>query len=749
MKARAQAKGSGSARVAIILASAVPALLVGCGGSSKDGPAPLAPNALPAGFTQHSVQAYTATAPGNGTTAATQDLLTAGLGKTGLGSATAPAYADPLNPTALELRRNAVHANYRAILDPSQAGGYGRLYGPNIDSAGNDTLGEGLVPGKEYLAVLDDGTGQKQVVVAVQIPSSFDVNNPCVVAGPSSGSRGVYGSMGSSAEWGLKKGCAVALTDAGKGVGLYDPMDDTVNTVDGTRATRSAAQGLSLFAANLADSVRAQFNAAFPNRVALKHAHSQVNPEKDWGEDTLASIRYALYVLNEEHGEALPGNAGKAVRFTPGNTLVIAGSVSNGGAAVLQAAERDSTGLIDGVVASEPSAQPATQAGYGVQFGGVNVPVVGLPLVDYFTFANLYQPCAALAADATMTEVSTYNYMALPVVNQLPRAVNRCTALADKGLVTGATTAERAADALQRLRAYGFSAEHDTMHNAHYGLGNAAIISMMYTNALGRFSVADNLCGMSAAPVNATGEVVPLSAAVKAQSFAAANGTVNGTPASVVYNDSVGGARSWAFGVSPSSGLADFSLDAALCQRALVTGQNAVTLQALNATTNTFTPTLEQSQRVRAGMNEVLLGGNLRGKATLIVAGRSDALLPVNHASRAYTAFNQGVEGAASQLRYVEVTHAQHFDTFLPFPGFDNRFVPLHGYFNQAMDAMYAHLKAGAALPPSQVVRTTPRGSLPGAAPALQANQLPPIAQAPAASDRINLGAGNVLQVPE
>jgi hydroxybutyrate-dimer hydrolase len=744
MKTRARSKKLARARVAIILAGAVPALMVGCGGSSKDDPAAPTANALPAGFTQHSVQAYTATAPGNGTTAATQDLLTAGLGKTGLGASAPPAYADPLNPTALELRRNAVHANYRAILDPSEAGGYGRLYGPNIDSAGNDTLGEGLVPGKEYLAVLDDGTGQKQVVVAVQIPSSFDVNHPCVVAGPSSGSRGVYGSMGSSAEWGLKKGCAVALTDAGKGVGLHDLMDDSVNTVDGTRASRTQAGTMSFFAANIPDALRTLFNAAFPDRVALKHAHSQLNPEKDWGDDTLASIRYALYALNEEHGEGLPGNAGKAVRFTSENTLVIAGSVSNGGAAVLQAAERDSTGLIDGVVASEPSAQPASQTGYAVQFGGAPVPVVGRPLLDYFTFANLYQPCAALAPDGALTEASVYNYMGLTGMS--PRAENRCTALADKGLLAGATTAERATDALQKLRAYGFSSELDTMHNAHFGLGNAAIISMMYSNALGRFSVTDNLCGMSAAPVDAGGEVVPLSADARAQSFARANGTANGTPASVVYNDSVGGARSWAFGVSPSSGLADFSLDAALCQRALVLGQDPVSGQALTAST---TPSLEQSERVRAGMADVLLNGNLRGKPTLIVAGRSDALLPVNHASRAYTAFNQSVEGTASQLRYIEVTNAQHFDTFLPFSGFDNRFVPLHGYFNQAMEAMYQHLRTGTPLPPSQVIRTTPRGGEPGAAPPLEASQLPDIALAPAAGDRVVVGAGNTLQVPE
>ena len=40
----------------------------------------------------------------------TDDLLTAGLGKTGLLGA-APAYVDPLHPTPAELRRNAIHTN--------------------------------------------------------------------------------------------------------------------------------------------------------------------------------------------------------------------------------------------------------------------------------------------------------------------------------------------------------------------------------------------------------------------------------------------------------------------------------------------------------------------------------------------------------------------------------------------------------------------------------------------------------------
>jgi hydroxybutyrate-dimer hydrolase len=63
------------------------------------------------------------------------------------------------------------------------------------------------------------------------------------------------------------------------------------------------------------------------------------------------------------------------------------------------------------------------------------------------------------------------------------------------------------------------------------------------------------------------------------------------------------------------------------------------------------------------------------------------------------------------------------------------------------MDAMYAYLKNGTALPASQVVRTTPRGGTPGAAPAITAANVPPISAAPAAGDSIGF-AGTSISVP-
>jgi hydroxybutyrate-dimer hydrolase len=157
------------------------------------------------------------------------------------------------------------------------------------------------------------------------------------------------------------------------------------------------------------------------------------------------------------------------------------------------------------------------------------------------------------------------------------------------------------------------------------------------------------------------------------------------------------------------------------------------------------------SDRVRAGIEAVELTGFLRNTPAIIVQGRSDALVPVNHSSRAYYAKNQSVARGVSNLRFIEVTNAQHFDAFLPaapFPGYDSRFVPLHVYFVRAVDLMYDHLTKGKPLPPSQVVRTTPRGGTPGSAPAITAANVPPIQASPAAGDRITFSKGT-LHVPD
>ena len=140
------------------------------------------------------------------------------------------------------------------------------------------------------------------------------------------------------------------------------------------------------FRPDLDDDARAKFLAEWPHRIAFKAAHSKQNPEKDWGEDLLKAVRFAFYQL----GQRDPG-------FTRNTTLVIATGSSNGGGAVLYAAERDAaTGahLIDAVVAREPQVQLKPDDRVVVARGSIERRGSGRTLLDYFTFGNLYQPCA-------------------------------------------------------------------------------------------------------------------------------------------------------------------------------------------------------------------------------------------------------------------------------------------------------------------------------------------------------------------
>jgi hydroxybutyrate-dimer hydrolase len=632
------------------------------------------------------------------------DLLTAGLGKSGLALA-APAFADPNNPTPRELRRNAIHANYRAVLDISANSGYGTLYGPNIDAAGNVTGAEGKIAGIEYMAYLDDGSGNDNPTLMVQVPASFNPASPCIVTGTSSGSRGIYGAIGSSGEWGLKKGCAVAYADKGTGTGLYTFDDDHVNLQNGVRVPRTAAGKNSIFTPQLSDFKRNGFAITSPNRLAFKHAHSQQNPEKDWGRITLKAIEFAYYVLNEQYSEPARGRMRHVPRFTERNTITIASSISNGAGAALLAAEQDTRGLISGVAVTEPQVQPNITTGYTIRQGGVPVSAQGKPLFDYSTYAALYQPCVAGSA-------------------------GRCGALVAKGLLSGPDLASQQSAASAKLRAYGWLSDSDPLQAVHAGTN--ILVAATYANAYGKFSVTDNVCGFSFAQTDISGNPVPMTVAQRATIFSTSSGIIG----NILYENSEGGPKAYPFGMSPSSTVADQSLDGFLCLRKLATGTDPVGGGALD-------PVLAaQSARVRSGVKQVLASANLHGKPAIIVHGRSDTLVPVNHASRAYLGLNAKVEGGASKLRYIEVTNSNHFDSFSN--AFPTLIVPLHVYLFRALDALYANLKQGAALPPSQVVRTVTRAD---AGTPITLLNLPPIAPEAAPGNVISV-TGTVVNVP-
>ena len=669
-----------------------------------------APNKLPPGVTPVGPSIFY-----DGTS---DDLLTAGLGKTGIGGAR-PAPIDPTNPA--DLRKLAIYNNYRALIDFTALGGYGRFYGPNIDLDGNDTLGEGKIAGTEYIAVFDRGSSGRNVTLMVQVPTTFEPSRPCIVTATSSGSRGVYGAIGTAGDWGLKRGCAVAYADKGSGNGVHDLEDNTINRINGVRADATTAGDDTVFTAPITALQRQQFNSDWPNRFAVKHAHSQFNSEKDWGQNTLSAVEYAFYVLNEQYGTDRKAG-GKNRTITPANTIVIASSVSNGAGAALQAAEQDRAGLIDGVAVAEPNIQVMHPQNPPIRRGSTTYTGGSKPLYDYFTFANLYQPCASLVPGA-----------AFNIVNAV-RAQNRCQSLADAGLLSG-PQAQWPQEAMNKLIAYGWQPESSPLHASHYALATPGIATT-YSNTYGRFSVLDNLCGLSFASIDlATNLVTATKPLLLPTSFGDGNGVppmlaVTGASSgiTIVNNlDPRGQPLLDSVSQSPSTNREDFNFDGARCQRNLWTGNSA------------------NAQRVKGGVAQVQQSARLRGKPAIIVHGRADALIPVNFNSRSYIAHNHLREPKANNVRYVEVTNAQHFEAFLPLPGYSTSYVPLHVYFIGAMNAMWNHLLSATTLPPSQVVRTTTR---PTAATPLAAENIPPISANPVAADRITFD-GNTLVIPD
>lgn len=643
------------------------------------------------------------------------DLLTAGLGKTGLASATAPSIAKPAAPTAAELRRLAIYSNYRALVDMSANGGYGRFWGPNVDLNGNDTLGEGKIAGKEYIAYADDGSGMQNVSLLVQIPQSFNPDQPCIVTATSSGSRGVYGAISAAGEWGLKRGCAVAYTDKGSGNGGHELATDLVTLIDGTLAGASIAGTKAIFKANVSASALSSFNSAFPNRYAYKHAHSQQNPEKDWGKNTLQAVQFAYWALNDMFG-AVSGSSHQ-VRYNKGSITTIAASVSNGGGASLAAAEQDSDGWITAVVVGEPQINLNLPSQVSVRQGGLPVGSFGRPLADYMTLANLLQPCAALAPAAAGAPYLT----TLPLATTNAIRTARCATLAASGLITGGNTVAQATDALNQLHQAGYETDSDTLHAPMWDSQAVPAVAVTYADAYMTASVLDNLCNFSFGTTNAVTGAAGVAPLVSPMPTLFGNG--NGVPPTnginLVYNAGTTGAADHRLATP------DASYAGAACLRSLWTNGNATMVGSVNA---------------------IRVNANLRGKPAIIVQGRADALVPINHASRPYLGANRVAEGNNSQLSLYEITNGQHFDAFLSVAGFDTRFIPVHYYNIQALNLMWNHLKNNAPLPPSQVVRTVARGGTAGSAPALTTSNLPPIATDPGANAITT--AGGIVNVP-
>lgn len=400
------------------------------------------------------------------------DLLSAGLGLAGLAGAPSR-IAEPVHPSAAELRRRAIQASWKGIADLGPLGGYGTVYGGVPD-----------VPGREYSAFARLPGAHAPFRVLLQAPDHFDAARRCLIVAPSSGSRGVYGAIALAGAFGLPRGCAVVYTDKGTGSGYFDTANGTGVTLDGTRAAAGSAP-LEF------EPKHAESNAG----IAVKHAHSQDNPEADWGRHVLTAARFGLAMLDRAYPDMAP--------FTQDNTRIIAAGLSNGGGAVLQAAGLDEAGLLDGVMAMEPN---------------IHVPDGGRALYDYATEAALFMPCV-LADPRFATAPFARAGGAVP-----PSWIARCQRLHAAGLLDAKTQPGQTREALERLEARGWRDHVIATAATTTAFDVWRAVAAGYASAYLRRGVGHMPCGFSYQAVTDKGLPAPVDAALRQTWWADASG---------------------------------------------------------------------------------------------------------------------------------------------------------------------------------------------------------------------------------
>jgi hydroxybutyrate-dimer hydrolase len=574
----------------------------------------------------------------------TDDLLTAGLGISGLAGGLVN-LDDTLKPSYSSLRRRAIQQNYRGLIDVRTQSGFGTTYGPIDDIR---------IAGKEILAALPDPSGRGQFSALLQIPVKFNTQNACLVVVASSGSRGIFGALPTAGEWALQQGCAVVHTDKGTGTGIYALGGALGLGFDG-QVLRDTADSALAF--------RPQYHAedlAQSPLIAFKHAHSGANPEQHWGEHVLRAGKWGLSTLNRELPQPV---------LSTDNTLIVAVGISNGGGAVLRAIEQDSDNFFDGAIAAEPNIANNPQETITLQVSNDPVRVFRpLSLYEWSTWHALFQPCAVLAEELPTVPLGPLLSFRTAQLSQW------CRSLHSEGLLQLSNQRESATSNLTdpkintlaqaaRARLLDLGVEPQALRlgalNVQFDLWQAVIAT--YASALSASEPAEHPCAIGFAATTGTGEARMIDSTTLALAFADSSG------------------------IAPTAGIELVARDAA-GQYNTRQARSFETTQCLHGLTGTLQPAIEKMS----------MRGYRDSRPVLLLHGREDALVSVTHTSRAYAA-----RSGDSGLRYYELRSVQHFDAFLPVPGMNFR--PMQPALNTALRRLFAHLRNGSALPPSQV----------------------------------------------
>jgi hydroxybutyrate-dimer hydrolase len=412
----------------------------------------------------------------------------------------------------------------------------------------------------------------------------------------------------------------------------------------------------------------AAYQTANPYAVALKHAHSRENVEADWPQCVLEAIRFALYALKHIQ----PGSISAAVQ-------VIAAGVSNGGGAVLRAAEADEDGLIHAVVAAEPNITPPQARTAKPKVAGSDTAHAGRALFDYATLMNLYLPAAILSGELEEIPFAQVTAMNAKRWHEWSRGLGRL------GFLDGSTTQARAKDALAKIEATGFAPSSFALLHAMSLMQAWPTIGYAYANAYGRFGVEDALLGAQLCFADA--DVLTLEA-----------GSPRAPSPSEAERLSV---RSG--GLTPGGGLCTLYSNGSLAQSL----EDALTLRQL------YTGSSSDALRVQNGINQITARAQNRGIPTLIVHGDSDPLISPLHSSRAYFDAAKANGQDMRNWRYYNVEGAQHFETLLMDESIAKHYQPQLPYFFAALDAAKAFMTNKTPLPASKTARHTRDTSAP------------------------------------
>ena len=395
--------------------------------------------------------------------------------------------------------------------------------------------------------------------------------------------------------------------------------------------------------------------------------------------------------------------------------------MSNGGGAAIAAAEQDTEGLIDGVAVGRAAASQLNARRRR------SIVTRGSDVADAAPAGR----CSTTSRSPTCYSRARRCRRARPdspgrgVRHRRRSPTNRCAALKAKGLLSTGDHARRKRDGRARTSCSPPAGSRSrTCCTRRTTRSPRSSITMTYANAYGRFSVRDNLCGYRFGATDAAGKPAPLARRARSRRSSAPATACRRRPASTSSTTTrVGG--------PVNSAIVGLAVDRhARLQR-----------RRRDCACATCGPAPTRSRgRVQTGVERDQAHGQPARQAG-------------DHRARPRRHADPGELHVAAVLRHEQDRRGRgerswrtsrsptrststRSSTTRRCPATTRASSRCTTTSSRRWTRCTRTCTASAPLPPSQVVRTMPRGGTPGAAPAITAANVPPIAATPAAAQR-------------